>query len=129
MTTQEACTGGIEENYDDQGDSPQVPQVPVDLMSSERIRNGFHWLTQVGIEILDIYGSKMEEDPLEFIEEILRVLVEGSKEIKKKKIDMTTQEACTSGFKENYDDQGASPQDPKVPIDLMSNERIRYGFH
>lgn len=40
--------------------------------------------------------------------------------------DMSTQEACTSGFEEDYDVQGDSPQDPQVPIYLMSNENISY---
>jgi len=35
---------------------------------------------------------------------------------------MITQRALTSGFEGDNVDQGASPQAPQVPVDLMSNE-------
>lgn len=50
MSTQEACTSGFEEDYDDQGYSHQDLQVPIDFISNENIRNGFYWLTHVGID-------------------------------------------------------------------------------
>jgi len=43
-------------------------------VTNEKIRYGFQLLTRVGIETTEFYGSKMEEDPQEFIDEVSKVL-------------------------------------------------------
>ncbi|WMV40587.1 hypothetical protein MTR67_033972 [Solanum verrucosum] len=45
-----------------------------EYVTNEKIRYGYILLTQVGIEIPEFYGSKIEEHPLEFIDEVSRVL-------------------------------------------------------
>lgn len=44
------------------------------LMKNENIRYGFHWLSKDGIDNLDFFGSKVENDPLVFIEKVSRML-------------------------------------------------------
>lgn len=42
-------------------------------MWNEKTRYGFHFLNQFSIKIMDFYGSNMEEDAQEIIEDVSRV--------------------------------------------------------
>ncbi|WMV45442.1 hypothetical protein MTR67_038827 [Solanum verrucosum] len=73
-----AQSSGIEGDNVNQGVPPQSPQVPgdplIDRLTNAEFRFGFQMLTQDGIETPKFYGSKMGEDPQEFIDEVSKVL-------------------------------------------------------
>ncbi|XP_049394763.1 uncharacterized protein LOC125859071 [Solanum stenotomum] len=75
MTTIRA---NVRRNGEDNVDQEVPHQAPIhhleEKVTNEKFRFGVQMLAQVGIETLEFYGSKIEEDPQEFIDKVSKVL-------------------------------------------------------